>query len=347
MSSWLLTAVIVGATAIVLTFLWVWIAKRLSSLEQGSLTADDLATLVRPEQLEAQVKRLLDSDQRILSSTTETFGKLNKELGTMQEASRQLLELGRDIAGLEQLLKPPQLRGGIGEIFLEQLLAQVLADQQYELQHRFSDGSRVDAVVVLAGGLVPIDAKFPLEAFRRLLDAENDAERTAARRDFLRAVKGHVDDIAAKYIRPDEGTFEFALMYIPAENVYYEAVLMDPDGELFSHALERRVVPVSPNSLYAYLLVIVHGLRGMHIEEKAKDILRLLERLEGELEHFQEDYRVLGTHLQNARVKYEDGERQLRRIEDKLLSATEAQLELPETSQADQSSTLSDPTDHD
>lgn len=319
---------IVAAAAVAgVILLWRLVGRRLGAIEEQVLTREDLATLVKPDQLDAQIRRLLDSDQRILSSNSETFGQLRQELGSMQEASRQLLELGKDISGLERLLKPPQLRGGVGEILLGQLLAQVLPSEHYELKHTFSDGKQVDAAIKLSGFLVPVDAKFPLEAFRRLLDADSDAARNTARREFRTAVKGHVDDIASKYIKPREKTFDFALMYIPAENVYYEAVLRDPNDELFSYALRKRVIPVSPNSLYAYLLVIVHGLRGMRIEKRAQEIVRVLEHLEGDMDRFQDDYRVLGKHLKDAAGSYEGGDKRLQRIRDKLQSATESQAE--------------------
>jgi len=251
----------------------------------------------------------------------------------MQEASRQLLQIGKDVAGLEQLLKPPQMRGGVGEVLLGQLLGQVLAQGQFALQHAFRDGSRVDAAVWVGDSMVPVDAKFPLEAFRRVLDADDDAARNAARKEFLTAVKKHVGDISAKYIRPDEGTFDFALMYIPAESVYYEAVMRDSDLDLLNFSLSKKVVPVSPNSLYAYLLVIVHGLRGMRIEQRAREILGVLEHLGSDLQRFSEVYSILGTHIKNAQDRHADGGRRLQRVEDRLASATESAMpELPAAS---------------
>lgn len=140
----------------------------------------------------------------------------------------------------------------------------------WETQYRFADGQVVDAVIRLRGHLVPVDAKFPLESFQRMVAAEDDVARKAARKEFERSVKGRIDEIADKYIRPGEGTFEFALMFIPAENIYYEVIIKDDSlGEgasLLAYATSRRVVPVSPNSFYAYLSTIVTGLKGMQVE---------------------------------------------------------------------------------
>jgi DNA recombination protein RmuC len=336
MDTWLLAvALFVLGGLVVLSIVTM---TRLRDLKQRAVTTDTLN-----QHLEAQSTRLLDSGKSILTQTTTAFAGVQKELGSMQEASSQLLELGRDFRRLEELLQPPKLRGGVGEILLEQVLRQVLPDQHYELQYSFSDGKQVDAAVWIGDSLVPIDAKFPIEAFRRLLEAEGEREKGSARKELRRAIKGHVNAIANKYIKPEEHTYDFALMYIPAENVYYEAVIGDTEGDLLAHALQRHVVPVSPNSFYAYLLVIVHGLRGMQIEQRAAEIARFLEQLRSQVEQFQEDYRVLGTHLHSADSRYGEGGKKLNKIGANLesraqtiseSSATVA-LEPPSTSDSD------------
>jgi DNA recombination protein RmuC len=231
-------------------------------------------------------------------------------------------QVGRDISGLEQILRAPKVRGGLGEVLLERLLADILPADGYRMQHAFRSGDKVDAVVLVAGRLVPVDSKFPLENFRRLLEETDDDRRERARRAFVRDVKNRVDEVAKKYIVPDEGTFDFALMYIPAENVYYEAVLRDDAGSaedsLLGHALSRRVVPVSPNSFYAYLQVILLGLRGLRIEQNAREILGVLGRLSVDAGKFREQFDTLGRHLTNARNKHEEAGALLTRFEARL-----------------------------
>jgi len=226
--------------------------------------------------------------------------------------------VGRDVASLQDILRAPKRRGGLGELWLADLLSQVLPVEHYTLQHTFRSGERVDAVVRLGQGLVPVDAKFPLEDFRRLLQATDDEERQRSRRAFIARVKKHVDDIAAKYIVPDEGTYDFALMYIPAENVYYETIVRDEElgGErsLSSHALERKVIPVSPSCFYAYLQAIVLGLRGLRIEDHARDVLAQLARIGGELGRFRDEFRILGKHLTNAAQTHATADRRLDRL---------------------------------
>jgi DNA recombination protein RmuC len=254
----------------------------------------------------------------------QSFERLKEDIGKLSEATRQMLEVGKTISSLEDLLKPPKIRGGMGETLLEELLNQILPSGYFAFQYAFKSGEKVDAVIRLGEKLVPVDAKFPLEQFRNIVENSNKGEKKTARRNFMRDVKKHIDDIANKYILPDEKTFDFALMYIPAENVYYEAVIKEEDDEgLYSYALKKKVIPVSPNSFYAYLQVIIHGLKGMSIEAHAREIINHLERLKGDEKRFKDEFEVLGSHLSNARKKYEDADKLLNRFEEKLLSTSE------------------------
>jgi len=259
--------------------------------------------------------------QRELQHVTQVVGNVQGKLGQLSEATQRVAEVGKEIQGLEQILKSPKVRGGLGETLLEQLLAQMLPREHYALQHGFKSGEKVDAAIRIGERLVPVDAKFPLENFRRML-AEAEADRRATfRRAFGRDVKNRVEEIAKKYLLPDEGTFDFALMYVPAENVYYEMIVKDDEGEdesIASYALSRRVVPVSPNTLYAYLQVIILGLRGLRIEANAREIQDDLIRLGGDLERVKEHFDKLGAHLGNAQKQFADAERDLSRFETKL-----------------------------
>jgi len=258
--------------------------------------------------------------QQQLQHVGQVVGAVQGSLGKLGEVTQRVFDVGRDIAGLEQLLKSPKIRGGVGETLLENLLAQMLPREQYALQHAFATGDRVDAAIRLGDRIVPVDAKFPLENFRRILEAAEEEKRPPLRRAFLRDVKNRVDEIAKKYILPDEGTFDFALMYIPAENIYYEIIVRDDSEEdsPAAYALARRVVPVSPNTFYAYLRVIVLGLRGLRIERDAQEIQARLGRLRGDLDKFREAFDVVGRHLTNARNKYDDAAAGLGRLEGKL-----------------------------
>ena len=259
-----------------------------------------------------------------LDNAARVVGSVQKSLGGLEEANRKIYEVGKDIASPQEILRAPKLRGGLGEFFLEDLLAQILPTHHFAIQHAFKSGERVDAVIKLGGSLVPVDSKFPLENFKRILEAANDDERTRTKRQFISDVKKHVDAIAGKYILPDEGTYDFALMYIPAENVYYETIIKDDsEGErnLSQYALSKRVIPVSPNSFYAYLQAIVLGLKGMKIEERAKEIIQYLSRLGGDFAKFREDFGLLGKHLGHAQSSYQTTEKRLEQFGQRLLSA--------------------------
>jgi DNA recombination protein RmuC len=291
-----------------------------------------LAVNSQLQQVTGEVNRRLEEGVALLRDTQTAMGhrldqaaaavsQVHGQLGTLTEATRRMAEIGRDIAGLEQILRAPKVRGGLGEILLERLLADILPGGAYRLQHAFRGGDKVDAVIVLGERLVPVDSKFPLENFRRLVEEPQEERRRPARRAFVRDVRNRVDEIAKKYILPDEGTFDFALMYIPAENVYYEVIVKDedePEDAVLTYALSRRVIPVSPNSFYAYLQVILLGLKGLRIEQNAREILSALGRLHGDLGRFREHFDTLGKHITNAKNKYDEATTALARFETKL-----------------------------
>lgn len=273
--------------------------------------------------IDAVNSQLIES-RTLQGQTTEAFGQIQSSIGRLAEASKHMEDVGKEISSLSDILKAPKLRGGIGELLLGDLLSQTLSPKHYELQYSFKSGERVDAVIKLKVGMVPIDAKFPLESFQRLISAEEE-EKAKHGKEFKRAVKGHVDSISKKYILPDEGTFNFALMYIPAENVYYETIIKEEelgeDTSLLNYALSKHVIPVSPNCFYAYLQAIALGLKGLQIEKRAFEIMQHLERIEGDFDRFKNEYSTLGGHIDRARKKYGEAEKSLDRFEDKLLAA--------------------------
>jgi DNA recombination protein RmuC len=180
----------------------------------------------------------------------------------------------------------------------------------------------VDAIIKIGNNLVPIDSKFTLENFKKFTSEEDDKTKEDLRKKFVADVKKHIEEISDKYILPDEGTFDFALMYIPAENIYYETILKDEtfgeERSIFSSSIKKRVIPVSPNSFYAYLQVIVLGLKGLQIEKEAQSLFQSLARLQGDLGRFKKDFQVMGSHLVNAKTKFDDAEKRLTRFSDKL-----------------------------
>ncbi len=269
-------------------------------------------------EIERQVRKSVDEGSKAVGekfeSSLKVIGDIKKVLGSLEETNKQMLDIGKDISSLQDLLKPPQIRGGFGELTLTHILAQLLPKENFEEKYRFKSGSIVDAVVKIGDRIVPIDSKFPLESFQRYIEA-SEADKKSNLREFERNVKAKIDDISAKYILEDEGTYDFALMYIPSENVYYQTILkedLEINGNSISdYALEKRVVLVSPNSIYAYLRVIYIGLRGMQFERNVRKIVEDFARLNKEFEKFQEEFRKLGSHLGHAKGSFDRADRQL------------------------------------
>jgi DNA recombination protein RmuC len=288
-------------------------------------------------------RRLAELDLKVdrrLESASKTTNQVHERLVKLDEANAQMLERAKELSRLEHALRPPKARGGFGELLLENLLRDRLPATAYALQYGFKSGERVDAIIRVQR-MVPIDAKFPLDNFARLVEAQDSAERELYEKAFGRDVKGHIDAIASKYIRPDEGTYEFAFMYLPSEAVYYE-LACGKTGELLKYAHERQVVPVSPSTFTAYLQMIVLGLKGMQIEEHAQEVMAYCAQLQKDFGRFKEDFDLVGTHLGRAQTKFVDAEKRLDKFETKLdqaadsreLEGAEVVAELPRAADA-------------
>jgi len=239
-----------------------------------------------------------------LKNTREQISQIQNQLGEVQQASQQMFEATRT---LENILGGAKSRGSLGEITLERILEDSLPPAQYAKQYRFRSGEAADAVIFLLDKKkMAIDSKFPLDAYRRLgVDGEE------ARKAFVAAIKLHADSIAKKYIVPDEGTLDVALMFVPSETVFYE-LLMSVDGKgqpLDEYCRSRNIFPVSPNTLHANLRVIAMGLRGMQIEENAKHLIKNLAGLQKQLDLFSESFGKVGLHLKNAQQSFTEADK--------------------------------------
>jgi len=260
--------------------------------------------------------------QKHLAGNQTTLSALTERMGMIQQASARMAELGREMEELQTLLKAPKTRGNLGELGLETLLNDLLPRDRVVYQYAFADGKKVDAVIRLDKGLLPVDAKFPMEDFQRLAEA-SDEERPRARKAFHANLKKKIDEIAKLYVRPGEGTLPLALMYLPAESLYYEAfVAREKDEEdLWTYAFAKSVLPLSPGTLSAYLKTVSMGLRAAAVEQNARQVLELLHTLERDLKAFRESHETLGKHLNNAGQKYEETGRQLAAFEGHLARA--------------------------
>jgi DNA recombination protein RmuC len=239
-----------------------------------------------------------------LKNTREQITQIQQQLGQVQESGHLMHDAA---TRLENILGGTKTRGNFGETTLERLLEDCMAPSQYTPQYRFRSGEAADAVIHLRDKkIMAIDSKFPLDAFQRI-----DAEGEEARKAFVNAVKLHADSIAKKYIVPDEDTLDLALMFVPSEAVYYE-LLRSTDSRgiaMDAYCRSRKIIAVSPNTLYAHLSVIAMGLRGMEIEENAKRLGANLDGLRKQLDLFSKSFDTLGVHLKNAQLTYTEADK--------------------------------------
>ncbi|HWA52253.1 MAG TPA: DNA recombination protein RmuC [Patescibacteria group bacterium] len=237
----------------------------------------------------------MDFNQR-LDNAARVISDVQKNIGEMSE-------IGRSMRDFQELLQSPKLRGNVGEHILNEILEQNLPKSSFNLQYAFKNGQKVDVAIKTSAGIIPVDSKFPLENFRKLNSAKLETEKRIAEKDFERDVKHHIDDISKKYILTDEGTIDYALMYVPNEAIYYEIV---NNVSLFEYSQKMRVLPVSPTTFYAYMRAILMSFEGQKIEAKAKEILNALRAIKQDYEKTEEDLNVMQRHLNSAVNKMND-----------------------------------------
>ncbi len=284
----------------------------------GQVRQELMTGVASTGQLNAEAQRDVAKQ---LKSSTDALAQMHQKVGELQQTSQ---DLSKATQTLQSVLGGAKTRGSLGEIALEGLLADALPQAAYATQYRFpSTGAIVDAIVRSGDHILPIDSKFPLEAYRRLAE-----EGDEARRDFSVAVRKHADSIADKYILPDEHTFEYALMFVPSESIYYELLMTEDSkyGRLEEYCRAKRIYPVSPNSCCAFLSAVAVSLQGQKIEENARHLLANLAGVTKQVESFTDVYDKLGTHLRHAQQSYEDAESKLTRARNSLEQMSQGAL---------------------
>lgn len=284
-------AIIVAFIAVTLLILYI-IRLWLNQLEEKTKIADELV-----EWLKTSTKSV---DEKLTESMKMFNTRLDKAafvIAQVQKNIGEFSEIGRSMQELQEFLQSPKLRGNIGEQVLKELLSQYFPKDSFKLQYSFKNGEKVDAVIKTSQGIIPIDSKFPIENFRRMLAEKDPTAKEKVKKEFIADVKKHIQDIAKKYILAAEGTSDYALMYIPSESVYYE-IINSP--ELFDFAGNKRVLPVSPMSFYAYMKAILMSFEGQRIQSKAKEILAILQAIRKDYEKTDEALSILTRHITNA-----------------------------------------------
>ena len=265
--------------------------------------------------------------------TLEHISSMNKTVGTLVAQQEKAEKLGQS---LEYLLQAPKLRGNYGETVLEEMLEKILPNKgMWQRQYTIEGGEKVDAVVKYKDVVIPIDSKFPRDDYQKYLSSSMESEKKMHWSNYEKALKLQINSIKEKYIKPEKGTTEFALLFIPSESIYYETIAeknyMDEPCQIYEYATSRHVIPVSPNTFYAFLQVIIMGVRNIEIAREAKKLQEALSRVERDFGLFYKKFEVIGKSIENASKAYETGEGHVKRFK-KGLDST---LKLDNTLQID------------
>lgn len=271
--------------------------------------------------MQAQTAHISESMQKIIRDVTEQLTKVG-------EGQKQVVGFADQLQDLQDILKNPKQRGVLGEYYLESVLKNVLPPKHYQMQYKFSDGEIVDAVIFLKDKILPIDSKFSLENYNRLLNERDPALHAQLEKDFKADLKKRIDE-TAKYIRPKENTMDFAFMFIPSEGIFYDLLINQVGAikmstqDLIEYAFKQKhVIIVSPTSFFAYLQTVLQGLRALQIEESAKEIRKRVEELGRHLTNYQSYMDKLGNNLGTTVNMFNSASRELRKIDKDVLRIT-------------------------
>ena len=268
--------------------------------------------------------------QKQFVESSKLIQSVTKELTHLKETNKQVLSFSEQMQSLENILKNPKQRGILGEYFLETLLGHVLQPGQYKMQYKFENGELVDAVVFFKKKIVPIDAKFSLEKYNKMMKENDKERREKLQKEFKLDIKNRIDE-TAKYIRPRENTTDFAFMFIPAEGVYYNLLIYKVGGldvnaaDLVEYAFSKKVIIVSPTSFFAYLQTVLQGLKALEIEEKAEDIMKNVEKLGKHIRSHDAYMQKLGSSIGTTVNMYNSTYKEFKKIDKDVYKITDGE----------------------
>lgn len=274
-----------------------------------------------------------DQSQKLIHGITEQVSKQLMEVirgvSETRESTKQVFTIAESLQNLEKVLKHQKQRGNLGEASLELILGNILPPGSYKMQHEFPGGETVDAAIVTKEGIIPIDAKFSLDNYQRLVNAIDDRQKEELEKQFKNDLKLRIDE-TAKYVRPKDGTLPFAFMYIPAEAIYYDLLINEVGSvkvntrNLIDYAYnEKKVIIVSPTTFAAYLQSVLYGFKAFKIEETAKDIAKNVEALGKHLKAYEDYYKKMGSSLSTTINHYNAGYKELGKIDKDVFRITE------------------------
>lgn len=311
-------------------------------LENSGNNKDDKSMLMLQQQL-SQVQNQLDkkvSDQ--FKASAGIIKDVTEKLTKLEDTNKQVIGITEQLQGLEHILKNPKQRGILGEYYLETLLKNLFSPNQYQMQYKFKDGDLVDAVIFVKDKkIIPIDSKFSLENYNKIIKAKSELEKKSLEKQFKMDLKNRIDE-TAKYIKPNEGTMDFAFMFIPSEGIYYD-LLINQIGtvkvntrDLIEYAFrEKRVIIVSPTSFAAYLQTVLQGLRSLEIEESVKDIVKNIENLNKHLLAYDEYFGKVGSNLSTTVNSYNTAYKELKKVDKDIAKISSKKTKNIEVSEVD------------
>lgn len=324
---WIILAVVVIGFVIVI----VWLNMRLRDLQRGGsveLIKADVTELNRSilklsdsmgDKIERSNNAVQTSVQKQLSESAKLVADVTQRLAKLDETNKRVVDVATELKTLQNVLQNPKQRGVFGEFYLESVLENVLPPKQFQMQYKFADGKIVDAVIFLEKGqILPVDSKFSLENYNRLIEAKDKTEREKLLQKVRADLKGRIDE-TAEYIRPSEKTMEFAFMFIPSESLYYDLLINhvgSSSKDLIEYAFrDKHVIIVSPTSFMAYLQTVLQGLRSLQIEEQAKDIQVRVGKLGQHIGQFESYMHKLGSSLGTTVGHFNNAHKELGKVD--------------------------------
>lgn len=271
-----------------------------------------------------QLEQNRQSSERASLAVHQQVQSFTQGMTQLHENMKQMHDSVKNVSSFQDIFKSPKLRGLWGEMSLEAALAQYFSKEVYETQHYFKSGEAVDAILRLPNGMIlPIDAKFNWENFEKMTNAASDMDREVFRKNFYADVKKKIDEIASKYILPSEGTIDLALMYVPAETVYYEIINNIKDVDIPSYARGKKIFMVSPNTFALSVSAIMHWFKDVQFSKQTKEIIQRLARIATDSEKLGENFRKLGKHISDSKSAYDDAEKRLSLMTDRVKNIVE------------------------
>ncbi|HNV96902.1 MAG TPA: DNA recombination protein RmuC [bacterium] len=326
---------------IILLLLIILIIMIFLSMKKKNEKTDDQSFLMIQNQINEMNKildaKLNDSNKMVhskMSESLEIVKNVTERLTKLDETNKQVMGFAGQLQSLENILKNPKQRGILGEYYLETVLKNVLPPNSYQMQYKFNNGEIVDAVVFSKEGIIPIDSKFSLENYNKILECESESEKEQLEKQFKQDLKNRIDE-TSKYIRPKEKTLEFAFMFIPSEAIYYD-LLVNKVGavkvntrDLIEYAFrERKVIIVSPTTFLAYLQTVMQGLRALKIEESIKDILKHVSNLQSHIVSYEDYLKKLGNNLGTTVNMYNSAYKEFAKIDKDVVKITSKETKI-------------------